>query len=227
MWEVGSALPAGEDDQHGELLVGGEAVVGAGRHEDRLPLAERVARVLDLERPVALEDDIDLVVVVRLLPVGLGRDEHLDTDLEARALVDDLVAAACRLQPALRVVYAEGVGAHCATLRFSPDAGSPRRSHSAAMTPASYAMFWWMEGGARRAGRIELGDDFVSLSATTPDPAEERVRFRDLAAVLLDRGLLHLDRGGMPSIHIGSLDTPGALRELADRLSDGLRAAPA
>ena len=95
------------------------------------------------------------------------------------------------------------------------------------MTPASYAMFWWMEGGARRAGRIELGDDFVSLSATTPDPAEERVRFRDLAAVLLDRGLLHLDRGGMPSIHIGSLDTPGALRELADRLSDGLRAAAA
>jgi hypothetical protein len=31
----------------------------------------------------------------------------------------------------------------------------------------------------------------------------------------------------MPSIHIGSLDTPGALRELADRLSDGLQAATA
>jgi hypothetical protein len=95
------------------------------------------------------------------------------------------------------------------------------------MTPASYAMFWWMDGGARRAGRIEFGDDFVSLSATTPDPAEERVRFHDLAGVLLDRGLLHLERGGMPSIHIGSLDTPGALRELADRLSDGLHAAAA
>ena len=96
------------------------------------------------------------------------------------------------------------------------------------MTPASYAMFWWMEDGVRRAGRIEFGDDFVSLAATTPHPAEEeRIRFRDLAAVLLDRGLLHLERGGMPSIHIGSLDTPGALRELADRLSDGLHAAAA
>ena len=88
-------------------------------------------------------------------------------------------------------------------------------------------MFWWMDGGARRAGRIEFGDGFLYLSATTPDPAEERVRFRDLVGVLLERGLLHLERGGMPSIHIGSLDTPGALRELADRLGDSLRAAAA
>jgi len=77
------------------------------------------------------------------------------------------------------------------------------------MTPASYAMFWWMDDGVRRAGRIEFGDDFVSLAATTPHPAEEeRIRFRDLASV-------------------GSLDTPGALRELADRLSDRAHAATA
>ena len=88
-------------------------------------------------------------------------------------------------------------------------------------------MFWWVEGGARHAGRIEFGDDFVSLSATTPGPTEDRIRFRELAGVLLDRGLLHLERGGLPSIHIGSLDTPGALRELADRLTDGLHTATA
>jgi hypothetical protein len=93
------------------------------------------------------------------------------------------------------------------------------------MTPASYAMFWWFDDGARRAGRIELGDGFVSLSATTPAPGTDRIGFRELAGILLDRGLLHLERGGKPTIHIGSLDTPGALRELADRLTAGLHAA--
>jgi hypothetical protein len=91
------------------------------------------------------------------------------------------------------------------------------------MTPASYAMFWWFDDGARRAGRIELGDDFVSLSATTPAARVDRIGFRELAGVLLDRGLLHLERGGAPTVHIGSLDTPGALRELADRLVNGLQ----
>jgi hypothetical protein len=92
------------------------------------------------------------------------------------------------------------------------------------MTPASYAMFWWFDEGARRAGRIELGDDFVSLSATTPAEGVDRIGFRELAGIMLDRGLLHLERGGGPTVHIGSLDTPGALRELADRLVNGLHA---
>ena len=46
-----------------------------------------------------LEDDVDLVVGVRLLPVGLGRDEHVHADLEPRRLVDDLVPAARFLEP--------------------------------------------------------------------------------------------------------------------------------
>jgi hypothetical protein len=87
------------------------------------------------------------------------------------------------------------------------------------MSPASYAMFWWNDGGPRRAGRVELGDDFVSLSATTPGAAVDRIGFRDLVSILLEGGVLHLERGGKPLLHIGSLDTPGALRELADRLT--------
>ena len=85
-------------------------------------------------------------------------------------------------------------------------------------------MFWWVDDGARRAGRIELGDDFVALEATTPSPAVDRIGFRELASILLDRGLLHVERGGKPTIHIGSLDTPGALRELADRLTNARHA---
>ena len=87
------------------------------------------------------------------------------------------------------------------------------------MSPVSYAMFWWIEGGPRQAGRIEFGEDSVSLSATTPDAAVDRIGFRELVSILLEGGMLHLERGGKPPLHIGSLDTPGALRELADRLT--------
>ena len=48
----------------------------------------------DVERARAVEHDVDLVVLVRLLPVRLRRDEHVDAELDADGLVDDLVAAA-------------------------------------------------------------------------------------------------------------------------------------
>jgi hypothetical protein len=89
------------------------------------------------------------------------------------------------------------------------------------MAPASYAMFWWFGDGARSAGRIELADDHLHLAATSPGGGVDRIGFADLARVLLDRGLLHLERRGAATVHIGSLDTPGALRELADRLAAG------
>jgi hypothetical protein len=87
------------------------------------------------------------------------------------------------------------------------------------MAPASYAMFWWIGEGTRKAGRVEVDDESVSLSATTPRAAVERIRFRDVARVLLDRNVLRVERQAAPPVHIGSLDTPGALRELADVLS--------
>jgi gamma-glutamyltranspeptidase / glutathione hydrolase len=75
------------------VLVGGEAVLGACGHEQRHAFRERSRSVLDLEHATALQHDVDLVLVVRLLPVRLRRDEDVDAELEARRAVDDLVAA--------------------------------------------------------------------------------------------------------------------------------------
>ena len=47
-----SGLRTFEDDEHGELLVADEAVLGAGRHVHRLPLPHIDALPLDLERAV-------------------------------------------------------------------------------------------------------------------------------------------------------------------------------
>lgn len=95
------------------------------------------------------------------------------------------------------------------------------------MAPASYAMFWWVGESARNAGRVEVDADSVAFSATTPAAAVERVSFSDIARVRLERSVLHLERREEPAVHIGSLDTPGALRELADVLADAAHCAAA
>jgi hypothetical protein len=89
------------------------------------------------------------------------------------------------------------------------------------MAPTSYAMFWWIGEGPRKAGRVELDDESVSFASTTPLATVERVSFRDVARVLLDRNVLHVERQEKPPVHVGSLDTPGALRELAEVLLTG------
>ena len=84
-------------------------MLGAGLDEHGVALGELHRLALHLERAAALEDDVDLVVGVRLLPVGLGRDEHVDAELDPRRGVDDLVAAARREQPVLRSVHVDEV----------------------------------------------------------------------------------------------------------------------
>jgi len=79
-------------------------------------------------------------------------------------------------------------------------------------------MFWWIDKGPRVAGRVELSDGHLALAATTPAPMVEHIALGELARVLLERGTLHLERAGLPTVHVGSLDTPGTLRELHDRL---------
>jgi hypothetical protein len=91
------------------------------------------------------------------------------------------------------------------------------------VTPSSYAMFWSIGDGPRRVGRVELGVDSLSLSATSLGAGNERIRFRDLARVLLEGGVLYVERRAAPPVLIGSLDMPGALRELAERVSSALR----
>src|SRR5690242_17141324 len=63
-----------------------------GGDEQGTTFLERGGNTLHLEHAAALEHDVDLVVLVRLLPVGFGGDEHVDTDLEPRRGVDDLIA---------------------------------------------------------------------------------------------------------------------------------------
>jgi hypothetical protein len=75
-------------------------VVGPGRDEDGRALLHARRLAFHLQDAAALEDDVDLVVLVRLLPVRLRSDEDVDPDLEPRRLVDDLVAAARLLKPA-------------------------------------------------------------------------------------------------------------------------------
>ena len=97
---AGSALL--EQHEHAQLLVAGEPMLGAGGDEDRVALAELDRLAFDLQRAAALDHDVDLVVLVRLLAVGLGRDQHVDAQLEPGRAVDDLVAAAARPRAAAR-----------------------------------------------------------------------------------------------------------------------------
>jgi len=84
-------------------------------------------------------------------------------------------------------------------------------------------MVWWVGDGPRNVGRAEIEADELSLSPTTLGGGIDVTRFRDLVRVLLERGTLYVERRAQPPLRIGSLDTPGALRELADRLSAAVR----
>lgn len=85
-------------------------------------------------------------------------------------------------------------------------------------------MFWWVDDGPRAAGRVELSPGHVALAATTPSPIVEHIAFDEVAGILLERGTMHLERAGLPTVHVGSLDGPGALRELHDRLLEAAHA---
>src|SRR5262245_31567791 len=77
--------------------------------EERASLLERRFHAFDVEHAAALEHDVDLVELVGLLPVGLGRDEDVDADLEAGRRMDDLVAASALCERLSRPVHVEGV----------------------------------------------------------------------------------------------------------------------
>src|SRR5207245_11073859 len=88
-----SRSPALEDHEHAELLVTCELVLRTGFDEHGMAFVDRDGRPLDVERAAALEDDVDLVDVVWVLVVRLGGDERVAGDLDAGAVVQDLVAA--------------------------------------------------------------------------------------------------------------------------------------
>ena len=69
------------------MLVRREPVVGTGLDEDRGALSHRDVFAFHLQHTGAFEDDVELVVLLRLLPVRLGRDQDLHTELETGGLV--------------------------------------------------------------------------------------------------------------------------------------------
>ena len=93
-----------------------------------MPSRERRRRALDLEDAASLEHDVDLVLVVGLLPVGLRGDEDVHADLEPRRAVHDLVAAAALDQrPAGRVDVERVGGGHESSVAARAHA-RPRRA---------------------------------------------------------------------------------------------------
>ena len=90
----------------------------------------------------------------------------------------------------------------------------------------TYAVYWNEVDGARFAGRISLGSAFADLEGGASDGrrTRRRIPFDEIASLRYEHGRLHvLRRGGAP-LRFGSVDRPGALRELFERLQAGLAA---
>jgi hypothetical protein len=84
-------------------------VLRAGLDEERVALGDAKDLTPYLEHATSLEHDVDLVVLVRLLRVGLGRDEYVHSELEPWRPVHDLVTAAAGGKPLLHLADREGV----------------------------------------------------------------------------------------------------------------------
>jgi hypothetical protein len=84
------------------------------------------------------------------------------------------------------------------------------------MSP-TYAMVWSVGGGPRTAGRIDLNGHSLGFESAT---GLELVRYDDITRVALDRGVLEVQRAdARPPLLIASMDSPGALRELCERIT--------
>ena len=74
------------------MLISGEAMLRAGFDEDCCALFHGNLLAFDLEDARALEDHVQLVVVMGLLSIWLRGHEAVDTGFEAGGLMDDLVS---------------------------------------------------------------------------------------------------------------------------------------
>jgi hypothetical protein len=87
----------------------------------------------------------------------------------------------------------------------------------------TYAVYWNELDGARFAGRISLGASFAELEGTGGGRRlRRRIAFEEIASVRYQRGRLHLWRRNGAPLRLGSVDRPGALRELGERLQTRL-----
>jgi hypothetical protein len=84
----------------------------------------------------------------------------------------------------------------------------------------SYAAYWNEGDGARYAGRLEFEPEGAALAGRAARGARRlfELLFDDIASVDYGHGRLRVGRRGQPDLEIGSVDGPGSVRELADRL---------
>jgi hypothetical protein len=85
---------------------------------------------------------------------------------------------------------------------------------------SSYAVYWNEGSGVRHAGRFDLEPGYGQLVGQAKNGTRTRIRvlFADIASVRYRSGRLSVERREQPALEIGSVDGPGALHELADRL---------
>jgi hypothetical protein len=85
----------------------------------------------------------------------------------------------------------------------------------------SYAIYWYVsELAPRYAGRLELTESSVELSGSAlGNRFLASIAFEDIASVRLSAGRLRIRRRGGAALELGSVDGPGSLREVAERLA--------
>jgi hypothetical protein len=85
------------------------------------------------------------------------------------------------------------------------------------MRRSSYAV-WWNEGnGPRHVGKFEIARLHALLSAN--GSKRLAVPLDDITAVEYRRGEVRVERRAATPLRIGSLDAPGVLLELTNRLA--------
>lgn len=90
----------------------------------------------------------------------------------------------------------------------------------------TYAVYWNEPNGERCAGRVSLGRSFAEFEGATSDGQLRslKIGFDEIASVRYQHGRLHVWRRNGAPVRLGSVDSPGALRELAERLKSQLAA---
>lgn len=118
---------------------------------------------------------------------------------------------------------AEILGSNCGfaaiRLRVCPDDARAEPLHHAVMFGSTYAVSWESAGGKHCAGRLDMDGRVLTLTGAAGGcDMEETIPFEDIDDVRIKAGRLEIRRRNGCCLEIGSLDAPGALREVVDRL---------
>jgi len=147
-------------------------VVGAGLDEHRVAFLDRHLGSFHGQDAAALEHDIYLVVLMRLLVVRLRRDKDVHAELEAGRIVDDLIAAACGAEllddraDAERMHGPDATGSNVAHMAASDERARPLRRRDLEPDPQRQFEAWFEEVSA-----LMRAPEAAALGTATADGA--------------------------------------------------------